>query len=123
MKRRHPGSTRNDALLPYRTLFRSRVAAGQDYFVDGGVGRDRRHRFPPAAGRRGFLGVGEVAAETVPAVHRAAAGGHQQRAALVLVDHAVAGAGGRSEEHTSELQSLMRISYAVFCLNKKKTKN
>src|SRR3546814_2311624 len=65
---------------------RQRVAAGQDYFVDGGVGRDRRHRFPPAAGRRGFLGVGEVAAETVPAVHRAAAGGHQQRAAPVLVE-------------------------------------
>src|SRR3546814_3056613 len=33
------------------------------------------------------------------------------------------GAGGRSEEHTSELQSLMRISYAVFCLKKKKTYN
>src|SRR3546814_11953733 len=48
--------------------------------------------------RRGFLGVGEVAAETVPAVHRAAAGGHQQRAALVLVDHAVAGAGGRVDQ-------------------------
>src|SRR3546814_4761716 len=35
----------------------------------------------------------------------------------ILHDH-----GPRSEEHTSELQSLMRISYAVFCLNKKKTK-
>src|SRR3546814_8595936 len=35
--------------------------------------------------------------------------------------HLQAGMGGRSEEHTSELQSLMRISYAVFCLKKKKT--
>src|SRR3546814_9559598 len=34
--------------------------------------------------------------------------------------HAIAGIGERSEEHTSELQSLMRISYAVFCLKKKK---
>src|SRR3546814_4465101 len=38
-------------------------------------------------------------------------------------DNARAGAGGRSEEHTSELQSLMRISYAVFCLKKKKKQN
>src|SRR3546814_3851142 len=39
------------------------------------------------------------------------------------VDLAEVGAGGRSEEHTSELQSLMRISYAVFCLKKKKNNN
>src|SRR3546814_4242104 len=40
---------------------------------------------------------------------------------LVLADHAagIAAGGARSEEHTSELQSLMRISYAVFCLKKK----
>src|SRR3546814_6239798 len=41
--------------------------------------------------------------------------GHQHRIDLLLMN-------GRSEEHTSELQSLMRISYAVFCLKKKKTK-
>src|SRR3546814_7585036 len=46
---------------------------------------------------------------------RAVAIGHQQ-AAAVMLDHF----GRRSEEHTSELQSLMRISYAVFCLKKKK---
>src|SRR3546814_14297813 len=50
----------------------------------------------------------------------------QEPGALLSVIHAVsassscAGTGGRSEEHTSELQSLMRISYAVFCLKKKK---
>src|SRR3546814_7831192 len=53
----------------------------------------------------------------------AAAGAHRDEAALEvaaleLVEH---GADERSEEHTSELQSLMRISYAVFCLKKKKT--
>src|SRR3546814_2077763 len=49
-----------------------------------------------------------------------AAGGAQ--AALVRHDGQYCGAGCRSEEHTSELQSLMRISYAVFCLKKKKNK-
>src|SRR3546814_10793887 len=39
--------------------------------------------------------------------------------AALIVPHAERGAGPRSEEHTSELQSLMRISYAVFCLKKK----
>src|SRR3546814_8103445 len=38
------------------------------------------------------------------------------------IEEALAGRPGRSEEHTSELQSLMRISYAVFCLKKKKTR-
>src|SRR3546814_12171172 len=46
-----------------------------------------------------------------------------EHAPMVDVDGLVRGGGGtRSEEHTSELQSLMRISYAVFCLKKKKTK-
>src|SRR3546814_6526601 len=41
----------------------------------------------------------------------------------IVIDSLVALAFGRSEEHTSELQSLMRISYAVFCLKKKNNKN
>src|SRR3546814_1123368 len=57
----------------------------------------------------GLAGVREPAAGQCAGVHR-------QRRADVL-----AGRGGRSEEHTSELQSLMRISYAVFCLTKKTT--
>src|SRR3546814_4375167 len=44
------------------------------------------------------------------------------REALAAVEHTLAQNRGRSEEHTSELQSLMRISYAVFCLKKKKNK-
>src|SRR3546814_7298055 len=56
-------------------------------------------------------------------VHHVAAVGGERDAAWALecvqrLDH-----GGRSEEHTSELQSLMRISYAVFCLKKKKVHN
>src|SRR3546814_13608701 len=53
----------------------------------------------------------EPAAVRVPEPRRGGAGRRQRRAAL------------RSEEHTSELQSLMRISYAVFCLKKKKNAN
>src|SRR3546814_4693826 len=65
-------------------------------------------------------GLGEVAAVGVGVDHGAVAA----PAAEQLVERQVAGLGldvPRSEEHTSELQSLMRISYAVFCLKKKKT--
>src|SRR3546814_10097076 len=49
--------------------------------------------------------------------------GATRHAAQQLVEHRQGGIGQRSEEHTSELQSLMRISYAVFCLKKKKLQN
>src|SRR3546814_2193793 len=98
MTRRPPRSTRTDTLFPYTTLFRSpatraslRAAIGDT--PPSGVARD-----PQAAGFR------------LQSLHwttkKAAA---QYRTST-----------GRSEEHTSELQSLMRISYAVFCLKKKK---
>src|SRR3546814_5501524 len=48
-------------------------------------------------------------------------GGHHRRRAAARDPRREADGGARSEEHTSELQSLMRISYAVFCLKKKKT--
>src|SRR3546814_6926268 len=92
MIRRPPRSTRTDTLFPYTTLFRSDALL--------------RHR--PLVGGRGKLAFGQP-------VH-----------AVVLddVDHVDAATDRmhelRSEEHTSELQSLMRISYAVFCLKKKK---
>src|SRR3546814_9192975 len=100
MIRRPPRSTRTDTLFPYTTLFRS--AGG------------RLHR-------QGHLGAGAAHGRVVVR-RRSAAGG---------LRHLAAGTGGqcaggvhrqpgRSEEHTSELQSLMRISYAVFCLKKKK---
>src|SRR3546814_18424978 len=93
MIRRPPRSTLPDTLVPYTTLFRS-------------VRDELRPQWPPclaappAAAPRGW-----VATATQP--------GHRERAR--------AGGRLRSEEHTSELQSLMSISYAVFCLKKNKT--
>src|SRR3546814_1057175 len=100
MIRRPPRSTLTDTLFPYTTLFRSRFRHG--------VRRRRRSLLVP---------VGQV----VPEAHVE----HLHRLDRVLVPvPVVAGrvvAADRSEEHTSELQSLMRISYAVFCLKKKNT--
>src|SRR3546814_8692746 len=135
MIRRPPRSTRTDTLFPYTTLFRSGHHDLED--VEGGhggaaaqchrAGRDARHvvQAVDRADRELF---------EQPLLH------HDAAAALVLlggledegdatIEIARLGEvlGGaqqhrrvRSEEHTSELQSLMRISYAVFCLNKKK---
>src|SRR3546814_4112948 len=102
MIRRPPRSTRTDTLLPYTTLFRSRPA--EDHLRVGTHPRLRRHRVV-VRGAPGRHGAGTGA--TGP-THRCGPG--------------PSGAAGpsRSEEHTSELQSLMRISYAVFCLKKKK---
>src|SRR3546814_8153414 len=95
MIRRPPRSTRTDTLFPYTTLFRSRQGHHHD--------RRRRRRQPhPYAASDVFLPPDARAGPAEPDFHRAAA------------------ALSRSEEHTSELQSLMRISYAVFCLKKKK---
>src|SRR3546814_4646199 len=103
MIRRPPRSTRTDTLFPYTTLFRSRVG------VLGGVEDARAGHVHQAAG----------VAAAVELVGRGVVGVLRQEAVqVVVVDEA-----SRSEEHTSELQSLMRISYAVFCLKKKKQKN
>src|SRR3546814_7962895 len=102
MIRRPPRSTRTDTLFPYTTLFRS-VGRGHLVVPDRGRRRPRRSR---------SLHLGHVLRHTGdgarrrPRPHR---GGPPQPHAR------------RSEEHTSELQSLMRISYAVFCLKNKKT--
>src|SRR3546814_6764361 len=92
MIRRPPRSTRTDTLFPYTTLFRS-----------GRGNLDRIGGSTPAHP--------EFAHQRV-----------DLRACLLIVERAVAIRFGvrRSEEHTSELQSLMRNSYAVFCLKKKK---
>src|SRR3546814_9034108 len=104
MTPRPPRSTRTDTLFPYTTLFLSR--------------NGRTHRVP-------------LFAEQVPEDHRIVAIGPVGVADLgrALREGFVRLGGraarhrqdARSEEHTSELQSLMRISYAVFCLKKKKT--
>src|SRR3546814_6502153 len=104
MNRRPPRSTRTDTLVPYTTLFRSppsleleieelRYAGKAE---EGGGGDQRRGGCPGQGGAP-----------------------DQRRLDLRQGGNA----GGRSEEHTSELQSLMRSSYAVFCLKKKNNHN
>src|SRR3546814_3295594 len=117
--RRPPRSTRTDTLFPYTTLFRSGRGVPPLPARASGRGSDRR------GDRRAAIADLERGGESTP---RAEIG-----AALVLraigVSYGAMSApylrhpresGDRSEEHTSELQSLMRISYAVFCLKKKK---
>src|SRR3546814_1397307 len=98
MIRRPPRSTRTDTLFPYTTLFRSHRRALPSRVRDSRTASSaRRGRFRSA----------------LPARPRRA----DRQRSPEGADHPRP---GRSEEHTSELQSLMRISYAVFCLKKKK---
>src|SRR3546814_2528467 len=96
MIRRPPRSTRTDTLCPYTTLFRS-LHQADDGPCQGRLARaglaDQRHRLAFADTER------DIADRFDPWM-------------AIALDQ-------RSEEHTSELQSLMRISYAVFCLKKK----
>src|SRR3546814_9652249 len=120
MIRRPPRSTRTDTLFPYTTLFRSRRDKPDD--AGNGAGarrvRDSRERGRARDHRDGF-GTDDASAR-----RRRDAGGAVPNAARPRrrgrgnCQHCRVS--GRSEEHTSELQSLMRISYAVFCLKKKK---
>src|SRR3546814_3416614 len=91
MRRRPPRSTRTDTLFPYTTLFRS--AEQPDHRRCGGQDEPDGHH------ARGAEAGDQTPGEEARHIHR----------------------DDRSEEHTSELQSLMRISYAVFCLKKKTT--
>src|SRR3546814_3873841 len=99
MIRRPPRSTRTDTLFPYTTLFRSNQADWDEIFL-GVMGS------PDPNGRQ-LDGMG---------------GGLSSLSKICVVGPATREDADRSEEHTSELQSLMRISYAVFCLKKKKRK-
>src|SRR3546814_4130948 len=120
MIRRPPRSTRTDTLFPYTTLFRSirfrtRPGAGRRHLHlpdASGSAPDRPRHLPD-------LRHGAGAGNAEPG--RRGESGAARLLAPVLVDVAAdPDRSGRSEEHTSELQSLMRISYAVFCLKKKK---
>src|SRR3546814_14224328 len=111
MIRRPPRATRTDTLFPYTTLFRSKAA-------------DARHRHDEAAdsgGARAALYL-RRGADRPRRAHRPAGalcGGrvHRERPPRRQSPRVeFAARMFRSEEHTSELQSLMRISYAVFCL-------
>src|SRR3546814_8345570 len=97
MIRRPPRSTRTDTLFPYTTLFRSEKPSKR--WDPRQRTRERRRSYAARNGRNRRPEAAHVRGHSLPAP-----------------------ALRRSEEHTSELQSLMRISYAVFCL-KKKIKN
>src|SRR3546814_5176559 len=112
---RPPRSTRTDTLFPYTTLVRSLPSATADRSSSTPTRAASSRPGPdatPEAGRRAHLdGWSRLPRQ------------HLYRAAVALAEvrvHLPARLLGRSEEHTSELQSLMRISYAVFCLKKKK---
>src|SRR3546814_3872800 len=111
--RRPPISTRTDTLFPYTTLFRS------PSWYPHVAGQVPVQNEPAACTYAGNA----CSAHTEAAMRPAARGSCKLQAGL----HKKRGARSnrlrdRSEEHTSELQSLMRISYAVFCLKKKKQK-
>src|SRR3546814_12102469 len=97
MIRRPPRSTRTDTLFPYTTLFRSLVRSVSTGRIVAA------EMFPLSRSTSANIGV-------APAVMTQETDAMNVRGVT------------RSEEHTSELQSLMRISYAVFCLKKKKNK-
>src|SRR3546814_8923075 len=115
MFRRPPRSTRTDTLFPYTTLFRSKVG-----LIAKGV-------------KGPFESLSTI---PLPAIAHVNTNGHAHHYMVIyrvskhqvhVMDpadgriHKIPN--GRSEEHTSELQSLMRISYAVFCLKKKRNSN
>src|SRR3546814_9090739 len=117
--RRHPRSTRVDPLVPYTTLFRS-VLRCQDLPVQHLFGYvDDAGEAHPVTSTDVNEYIHEVMGEDFTAKHfRTWTASAIAYEILVLAGEE----GVRSEEHTSELQSLMRISYAVFCLNNKITK-
>src|SRR3546814_9550544 len=101
MTRRPPRSTRTDTLYPYTTLFRSDAAFDLESVVK--VLRGKHTEIKRAILDQTVVsGIGNIYADE--SLWRAKIHGN------------------RSEEHTSELQSLMRISYAVFCMKKKQLK-
>src|SRR3546814_1068128 len=108
MLRRPPGSTRTDTLFPYTTLFRSFLERLKKVRLEEGWGILRNKGF-----QNQFEGDWMVLNPDSAMTGRVVTA--QYLPLRPDVDKIM-----RSEEHTSELQSLMRISYAVFCLKKKK---
>src|SRR3546814_8731904 len=116
MIRRPPRSTLTDTLFPYTTLFRSHdfnnllmpIVGGLDLILSG-------KRTPESIERHATIAM-QAAESAQTLVQRLLTFARRQPLTAKAVDLPDL----RSEEHTSELQSLMRISYAVFCLKKKK---
>src|SRR3546814_7390848 len=106
MIRRPPRSTRTDTRFPYTTLFRSdafELLYEQDFTSDGEFARNGNVLYATLL----------LSGREVPIYRFEGSDG-------IIDYYSREGESVRSEEHTSELQSLMRISYAVFCLKKKK---
>src|SRR3546814_3946958 len=114
MIRLPPRSTRTDTLIPYTTLFRSVLRSGRSQGSDrASIARSTKNAERPSISAR--------------PTHRHVHGPADRRKLQASNDKGLSGPAEapdipdrsrRSEEHTSELQSLMRISYAVFCLKK-----
>src|SRR3546814_7514804 len=137
MIRRPPISTRTDTLCPYTTLFRSRVdqlrqrrRGGADdeshacgsgpVFAQGNPARGHRHAAHRRIGRRGALST--MGRPSHRGIHMHVASPLPRRACLALLLAFSCGTvSAGSAEHTSALQSLMRTTYAVFCLKNKNT--
>src|SRR3546814_4530083 len=119
MIRRPPISTRTDTLFPYTTLFRSAHAL-EGHAGEPAAGVDEGFGHAEIEDRDAF--VHRVLLLPRAGLHLVEAGAHQHLDVAAAKPARGAAAVHRSEEHTSELQSLMCISYAVFCL-KKKTPN
>src|SRR3546814_7121771 len=113
MIRRPPRSTRTDTLVPYTTLFRSHQL-GVDLHAGAEAGALRAGAERGVERERAWLELleGDLVIGAVQVL-----GEHPLTVRMIVREI------DRSEEHTSELQSLMRISYAVFCLKKKNKKN
>src|SRR3546814_9409472 len=129
MIRRPPRSTRTDTLLPYTTLFRSHLLSAHQLGA-------QRHQLPVHA--RGHRLVTDVGVHRVCEIERGGVARQREDVAVGREQVALgreqvdldafqelqrrAGAALSSEEHTPELKSLMRSSYAVFCFEKTKNK-
>src|SRR3546814_6767615 len=126
MIRRPPRSTRTDTLFPYTTLFRSEHGVGTvDAEQEGFAIKDRGGGIAPEDAAKMLEPFVRGPATNLPgsglglAIAASALAPQMVLAFERSDDGFCVRASPRSEEHTSELQSLMRISYAVFCLKKK----
>src|SRR3546814_10528014 len=123
MSRRPPISTRTDTLFPYTTLFRSLPLAAPSYDPTKEFNADEATYAAYLEGSYeipiGALTLDGVVGTRVVKTDRTISGFERVEGSDAFSP--IVAKRSRSEEHTSELQSLMRISYAVFCLKKKKS--
>src|SRR3546814_7856731 len=124
MRRRPPRSTRTDTLSPYTSLFRSYDRAARD--ADPPVEQRLHPVVVPAGQRKGRIRHfhSSIPAPMIPSVRRSGRRNHAEDGGVIRAcsNRRFFSTGHRrSEEHTSELQSLMRSAYAVFCLKNKTT--